>query len=88
MKLLTLKMNVIFQMRTQNFLSGPKYTGARTPGSPEPETRLTGLTLSSPSRPASQKILDSACTGLPVPAGSFSNAGSPSSLFPDWPQNR
>lgn len=61
MKLLTLKRDVISQMSAQNFLNGPKNTGARTPGSREPAGRPPRRTLSSPSRPACQKARDSVC---------------------------
>lgn len=61
MKLLTLKRDVISQMSAPNFLNGPRKTGARSPGSREHSGTPPRRTLSSPSRPASQKARDSAC---------------------------
>lgn len=61
MKLLTLKRDVISQMNAQYFLNGPQNTGARMPGSREPEGRPPRRTLSSPSRPACRKARESAC---------------------------
>lgn len=61
MKLLTLKRDVISQMRALNFLNGPKNTGAQAPGSREPERTPPRRTLSSPSRPEYQEARDSVC---------------------------